>query len=130
MRDEDRFRTYLLDRYKQQPGCRAMRIESTTSPGVPDVFVAWQGDSYWLELKVARAYSVRFEPSQLAWHRRYRRTGCRAFVLVNRDNLVLLYKGSRVEKLAMLGTVRCPASYKANYADPFLVKKLHDFATR
>ena len=50
------------------------RLESWSSPGVPDVHGVKDGLSFWLELKVHRLKSlknIKLSPHQIAWQIRY-----------------------------------------------------------
>lgn len=51
--------------------CR--RVESgASSPGIPDVFLLYQGHTVWVELK---RQTGKLRPSQQLWHREYRKAG-------------------------------------------------------
>jgi len=43
------------------------RVESGTSPGVPDVFGFYRGQTIWIELKVGKPDAKRLEPGQVAF---------------------------------------------------------------
>jgi hypothetical protein len=82
----------------------AMRIESPSTPGCPDVFYSIDGKTGWIELKSvqkpqgvrARPLLSRMQPSQYAWHATAAQHGVRAFILLMLADRALLLAGSRV----------------------------------
>ena len=73
----------------------ATRIENRHGAGVPDVHIAQDGVSYWVELKVAKSNKVLITADQVAWHAAYTRCGGRSFILVKRskDRCLFLFEG-------------------------------------
>ena len=62
------------------------RIESTSSPGVPDlhgVFKNEMGDSvmFWAELKCTRVKKISITPKQIAWNYSYNLAGGNNFIM-------------------------------------------------
>lgn len=83
----------------------ASRIESPTSPGIPDVYVMSHGRGAWLELKIRRGRRLKVRDSQVAWHLAHAAAGGRSYFLV-RDEAgknLWLYDGSGVLSLAENG---------------------------
>lgn len=90
------------------------RIESgTTTRSVPDVFARWASFDFWLEMKVATGWQVKFQPGQPHWLMRQWGAKQNAFVLIGklvkgRAN-AWLYRGDQSMKLAGQGMGMLPA---------------------
>ena len=77
------------------------RLESWSTPGVPDVHGMWEGKSFWIELKIDRNKKVRpnlkklLRPHQISWQTSYSKHGGKVFNLVHRPtpSLLDLYQG-------------------------------------
>jgi len=85
----------------------AMRVESPSTPGCPDVYYNIEGSSGWLELKSisgspgprAHPLAYRIQPNQVMWHTRAAAQGVRAFFLVLIDKNAVLLPGAYVKVL-------------------------------
>ena len=59
---------------KKTPNVNWTRIESWSSPGVPDLFGVFkdnqtnEGYQFWFELKVSKLQKVNINTKQVAWH--------------------------------------------------------------
>lgn len=92
-------------------GLRLDRIENSVGIGIADVTGVYCGCDFWIELKVARGFRVKFEPGQVAWLEGRWRCGSAAFVLVaregnarmNRRSKVYLYRGEQAGDLERVG---------------------------
>lgn len=83
----------------------ASRLESPTSPGIPDVYIMAGGRGAWVELKIRRGKRIEVRDSQVAWHLAHAAAGGRSYFLV-RDAAgknLWLYAGSDALTLAQKG---------------------------
>jgi len=87
------------------PKTHATRIENKHGGGVPDVHLAWDGISFWFELKICKANAVNISPHQIAWHMAYFARGGQSFFLVKRSltREILLFGGDQGPNLASGG---------------------------
>ena len=95
---------------KALKGGHTSRLESSTSPGVPDVYAVLAGASALVELKVATGRQVRVQKSQVAWHMAHAQAGGTSWFLVEdkgRQELHL-YEGKKALRIATEG-LRCEA---------------------
>ena len=81
------------------------RVESWSSPGIPDLHGIVDGQAFWLELKIHNAKSisnVRLRPHQISWQTRYSAQGGNVWNLVEHvaSRTVNLYWGGRAMELA------------------------------
>lgn len=86
------------------------RIESFSSPGVPDLHGVFPTDwghsiSFWVELKCSEMKKVHLTPKQISWNFSYNKAGGNNFILVqNLSNRALyIYSGSDVRELSIGG---------------------------
>lgn len=86
------------------------RIESTSSPGVPDlhgVFKNEMGDSvmFWAELKCTRVKKISITPKQIAWNYSYNLAGGNNFIMAQAlgGRGVYIYSGSQARELSITG---------------------------
>ena len=84
------------------PDVHWTRIESWSSPGVPDVNACTDFGEFWIELKVIKNNRVKLSPHQIAWHVTRARYGGRSYILAReagRDPLHL-FSGGEAKSLA------------------------------
>ena len=95
----------IRQRLNKLEECHADRIESSTSPGFPDVVITYKGVVYFFELKATatEARTVDLRPAQGAWFRLYRRAGGRPWSTLvfrsDREELYLVDSGKLPSKL-------------------------------
>jgi len=80
------------------------RLESWSSPGVPDLHGILDGHAFWLELKVHRLNSlnkIALRPHQIAWQIRYSRYSGNVWNLVGHPSsrTINIFHGSRAMEL-------------------------------
>jgi hypothetical protein len=81
-----------------------VRIESWSSPGVPDLNGCAEFGEFWIELKIIKNKRVSLSPLQIAWHTTRARHGGRSYILARetgKTSLILFY-GSQAKDLADL----------------------------
>ena len=76
------------------------RLESWSSPGVPDLHGILDGHAFWLELKVHRLNSlnkIALRPHQIAWQIRYSRYSGNVWNLVGHPSsrTINIFRGAR-----------------------------------
>ena len=73
----------LWQRFKanQPPKTFLTRIENKHGGGIPDVHIAVEGVSFWVELKSANNGPPALRPQQAAWHARQASCGGLSYVL-------------------------------------------------
>jgi Holliday junction resolvase len=83
-------------------GVHWTRIESWSSPGVPDVNGCASFGEFWIELKVAKNNKIALSPHQISWLISRCRIGGRAFVLTRegRKDPLFLFSGFQARELA------------------------------
>ena len=87
------------------------RVESKTSPGIPDLhgfFVDPKdqlGYTFWLELKLTKHNKVAITSKQIAWHYHYYKNGGMSFICVKTllQRGARIYTGQRGSELAQMG---------------------------
>ena len=91
------------------------RIESTSSPGVPDLHGIYPTDwgysiSFWVELKCSEMKKVRLTPRQISWNLSYNNKGGNNFILVQNlsNRAIYIYSGSEVRELSIEGLDHSP----------------------
>ena len=67
------------------------RIESWSTPSIPDVLGIYKGHVFWIELKVA---PVKFRPGQKIWLKKWWKARGRCFVLWENDGWINLLAGN------------------------------------
>ena len=73
---------------KKTPNVNWTRIESWSSPGVPDLFGVFrdnqtnEGYQFWFELKVSKLQKVNINTKQVAWHYKHCKCGGKSFIVV------------------------------------------------
>lgn len=69
------------------------RVENALTRGTPDVNGCYNGQEYWLELKILDAKgNCELRPEQYLWHRKRQEHGGRVFVLARNDTLIKLFQ--------------------------------------
>lgn len=99
--------------------CRTTRIESSTQPGIADVFWCWKGFNGWLELKVLQqpvrastCYDTRrLTEEQEVWLGDTQRSGTSAMVLAQGGNVWMLVPAGNIHELRSLGNLEVRARY-------------------
>lgn len=71
----------------------------STGQGVPDTNFCHVGVEGWIEFKATPAWSLSFQPGQIAWHERRFRAGGRSFIAVRRHNNGGPRRGAPVDEL-------------------------------
>ena len=91
------------------------RIESTSSPGVPDLHGVYPTDwgysiSFWVEVKCSEMKKVRLTPRQISWNFSYNKAGGNNFILVENlsNRAIYIYSGSEVRELSIKGLDHSP----------------------
>lgn len=85
MRTEKEFVTWLKNQL--MPMSDPQRIENTTSRGVPDMNVCYQGKEFWIEAKLFTGGRVLIRPEQHAWMMRRSAHSGRCFVVALHPNM-------------------------------------------
>ena len=77
------------------------RIESWSSPGVPDVNCCASFGEFWIELKVTKNNRVSLSPHQIAWHLTRSRHSGRSYILAREAsrNPIILFSGEQAKDL-------------------------------
>jgi len=77
------------------------RIESWSSPGVPDVNGCAEFGEFWIELKIIKNNRVLLSPHQIAWLLTRSRHGGRSFVLAREAGRspLILFSGEQAKEL-------------------------------
>lgn len=83
------------------------RIESWSTPGIPDLHGIVDGKSFWLELKVHRLKSlksIKLSPHQIAWQTQYSGKLGNVWNLVSHpsSSTINIYRGKRALELGGL----------------------------
>ena len=83
----------------------ATSIEYRTGGGIPDVHIACQEGSFWVELKVTKNNSVKLTPHQIAWNTAYSHAGGVSFILVKHlgSGIIYLFEGRMVRGISSDG---------------------------
>ena len=78
------------------------RIESWSSPGVPDVNGCAEFGEFWIELKIIKNNRVLLSPHQIAWLLTRSRHGGRSFILAREAGRspLILFSGEQAKDLA------------------------------
>ena len=81
-----------------------VRIESWSSPGVPDVNGCAEFGEFWIELKIIKHKRVVLSPHQIAWHVTRSRHSGRSYILarVAARTPLILFSGERAKDLVDL----------------------------
>jgi Holliday junction resolvase len=81
-----------------------VRIESWSSPGVPDVNGCAEFGEFWIELKVIKHKRVVLSPHQIAWHITRSRHSGRSYILAREAarTPLFLFSGERAKDLVDL----------------------------
>tara|TARA_R100000808_G_scaffold15950_1_gene36337 strand:- start:2026 stop:2421 length:396 start_codon:yes stop_codon:yes gene_type:complete len=79
-----------------------VRIESWSSPGVPDVNGCAEFGEFWIELKIIKNKRINLSPHQIAWHLIRSRHCGRSFILAREAGKapLFLFSGKRAKELA------------------------------
>jgi len=92
------------------------RVESFSSPGVPDLHGVFTDDkgrshSFWVELKCTKLKKIHLTPKQISWNYSYNKAGGNNFImaeaLLNRS--LYIYSGSVVRELSVQGLNLSPS---------------------
>ncbi len=85
------------------------RIENSVGRSMADVAGVWHGREFWIELKVAAHWAVKFETGQAQWLRHRWECGSATFVLVGRPGgEVFLVSGEHAHQLEKDGLRKVP----------------------
>jgi hypothetical protein len=81
-----------------------VRIESWSSPGVPDVNGCAEFGEFWIELKIIKNKRVNLSPHQIAWHITRSRHQGRSYILAREAarTPLILFSGQQAKDLADL----------------------------
>ena len=97
------------------PNVNWTRIESWSSPGVPDLFGVFKdlttnkGFQFWIELKCNKLQKVIISSKQIAWHYAHAKHGGVSFVFVKISNpgvsktSYAIFPGSMIRELSTMG---------------------------
>jgi len=104
-------------------GVHLTRIENRAGTGCPDVYMAFEGHMFWVELKVAKGNAIDMRPSQIAWNMAHSAAGGVSFILVNRPSKgdAFLFEGSQALELADRGVLAGHLWHGLRLADCFEV---------
>ena len=85
--------------------CYATRIENRMGGGVPDVYVIWNGLSFWIELKITKDNKIRLSSNQIAWNTKHSLNFGLSYILVQRvgEGSLFLFRGEDARQLAIDG---------------------------
>lgn len=86
---------------KQNDYAHFMRIESSTINGIPDVYCAYEGYNFWLELKANQAKNSGLSKYQTVWHLKHKRAGGICFIM----NWPLLHEPPKILEVREPGIV-------------------------
>jgi hypothetical protein len=80
--NEAQFNKWLVHAWFSAPKTMSQRIETSTSSGVPDIYLVHQGFSVWIESKILtpRGQAL-LRPYQQAWHYRHGVAGGKTLIL-------------------------------------------------
>jgi len=98
-------------------GIHWVRIESWTSPGVPDVNGCGDFGEFWIELKVTKSNRIALSPHQISWHLTRARYSGRSYILareVSKEPL-FLFSGNQAKDLADNKVSQIPPMVKIPY---------------
>jgi len=112
MRPEKKFWKEIKNK---TPNVNWTRIESWSSPGVPDLFGVFKdlttnkGVQFWIELKCNKLQKVIISSKQIAWHYANAKHGGVSFVFVKISNpgvsktSYAIFPGSMIRELSTMG---------------------------
>tara|TARA_R100001530_G_scaffold130114_1_gene100833 strand:+ start:3316 stop:3741 length:426 start_codon:yes stop_codon:yes gene_type:complete len=112
MRPEKKFWKEIKNK---TPNVNWTRIESWSSPGVPDLFGVFKdlktnkGFQFWIELKCNKLQKVIISSKQIAWHYAHAKHGGVSFVFVKISNpgvsktSYAIFPGSMIRELSTMG---------------------------
>ena len=112
MRPEKKFWKEIKNK---TPNVNWTRIESWSSPGVPDLFGVFKdlttnkGVQFWIELKCNKLQKVIISSKQIAWHYAHAKHGGVSFVFVKISNpgvsktSYAIFPGSMIRELSTMG---------------------------
>ena len=86
------------------------RIESWSSPGVPDVNGCAEFGEFWIELKIIKNKRLLLSPHQVAWHIKRSLHSGRAFILAREAGRtpLFLFSGEQAKDLVDLKVGEIP----------------------
>ena len=98
------------------PKCHATRIENRHGGGIPDVHIAVEGASFWIELKASSGKPPALRPQQAAWHARQAACGGLSYVLCGcaHPPYVKIWRGSEAALAGSAGLLCAPTRIEAN----------------
>ena len=112
MKPETRFWQQLK---RATPEIHWFRIESFSSPGIPDLYGIFQNKkgktiTFWVELKCSEMKKVRISPKQISWNYTHSKLGGLNYIMVQAlgDSSVYIYSGSQVRELCIRGLAPPP----------------------
>ena len=81
-----------------------VRIESWSSPGVPDLNGCAEFGEFWIELKIIKNKRIVLSPHQIAWHVTRSRHHGRSYILAREAarTPLILFSGKQAKDLADL----------------------------
>ena len=109
---------------KATPEIHWFRIESFSSPGIPDLYGIFQNKkgktiTFWVELKCSEMKKVRLSPKQISWNYTHSKLGGINYIMVQAlsDSSVHIYPGSEVRELCIKGLahpplLHCPSEHQ------------------
>ncbi len=93
------------------------RVESFSSPGVPDLHGVFTDDkgrshSFWVELKCTKLKKIHLTPKQISWNYSYNKAGGNNFIMAEAlpYRALCVYSGSVVRELSVQGLDLSPLS--------------------
>jgi hypothetical protein len=94
-----------------------VRIESWSSPGIPDVNGCAEFGEFWIELKIIKNKRVLLSPHQIAWHITRSRYQGRSYILAREAarTPLFLFSGSQAKDLADLKMGEIPPILEVSY---------------
>jgi hypothetical protein len=94
-----------------------VRIESWSSPGVPDVNGCAEFGEFWIELKIIKNKRIVLSPHQIAWHLTRSHHSGRSFILAREaaKTPLILFSGQQAKDLADRKIAEIPPIVKIDY---------------
>jgi len=94
-----------------------VRIESWSTPGVPDLNGCAEFGEFWVELKIIKNKRVVLSPHQVAWHLTRARHSGVSFILAREAarTPLFLFSGSRVKDLKDMKIPEVPPLLRLEY---------------
>ena len=95
------------------------RMETgSTGRGVPDVNGCFEGQEFWIELKVTNTKKVALRPEQVAWHLLRARAKGKTYILVKAKKGIYLFAGKDAKEVLDEGlNAEALAVYQGSFSD-------------